>query len=287
MEKQLLIKNNLSCSINSLSITKDDLHKLFDILQEGANAAGDIEVTNFKKLAQTEEIYEENKKILRESFELKINLVSTDGQEFYGTIDDIFNSSNFPDQIKSIYIGSEIPLTVSYNYTPRNSFQLFLDFSKPRLFDLSFMPSQATPNDSKFTVQGYDSTWVHGVYKEFETFIKKLPSRLNWIHKQSIYDLLLWVLGLPFSFWLTYKVSDFISSTFGKFSIFVQSAAYVYVFLVSIILFGLLFHYARWVWPSVEYRDLKNIALKHRTILGIITLGILVAFICDLVKAIF
>ena len=88
---------------------------------------------------------------------------SIDGQELYGGIDEIFNSPNFPDQIKSIYVNSEIPLRQCYNYYPRNSLELFLDFSKLGLFNLSLLPSQETPNASNLAVQCYDSTWVHGV----------------------------------------------------------------------------------------------------------------------------
>ena len=287
MEKQPLIKNKLTCPITSLSIEKSDLSKLLQILQERSRTAGEIEVANFQQLDQTDEIYKENKKIVKDGFELKMTLLSPDGQEFYGTIDDVFNSPNFPDQIKSIFIGSQIPLQVSCSYYPRNSFQLFLDFSKPGLFNLSFLPSQATPNESNITVQGYDSTWVNGVYHEFNTFIKKHPSRFTWIHKHSVYDFLVWGFGLPFGFWTTYRLSNFLTNVFGKFSSFVQNAAYVYVFLASLIFFRLLFHYARWVWPLVEYRSPRNAALKHRVTLGIITLGIVTTLIYDLVKAIF
>ena len=287
MEKQPLIKNKLTRHITSLSIGKDDLRILFNILQERSNGAGEIELAKFQQLDQTDEIYEENKKIIRDGFELKMTLLSSDGQEFWGTIDDVFESPNFPDQVKSIFVGSEIPLTVSYNYYPRNSFQLFLDFSKPDLFNLSFLPSQATPNESNITVQGYDSTWVHGVYNEFNSFIKKSTSYFTWIHKHSVYDLLVWGFGLPFGFWTTYKLSNFLTNVFGEFSIFVQSAAYVYVFLVSLILFRLLFHYARWVWPLVEYRSSRNTALKHRLSLGAIMLSLISALIYDLFKSIF
>ena len=286
MEEQPLIKNKLTCSIASSSIEKSDLSKLLQILQERSCTAGEIEVANFQQLDQTNEIFEENKKILKDGYELKMTLLSPDGQEFYGTIDEVFNSPNFPDQIKSIFIGSEIPLQVSYGYYPRNSFQLYLDFSKPGLFNLSFLPSQATPNESNFTVQGYNASWAHGVYNEFSTFIKKHPSRLMWIHKHSVYDFLVWCFGLPFGFWISYRLSDVLTNVFGKFSSFVQNAAYVYVFVVSLILFRMLFHYARWVWPLVEYRSPRNAALKHRWALGIITLGTVTALICDLVKAI-
>ncbi len=286
-EKQDLIKNKLTFQIKSLSIGKEDLHKLLHILQERSNTACDIELADYEQLELTDQEYEANKEILKEGFELKITLLSPDGQEFYGTIDDVFNSPNFPDQIKSVFVGSEIPLKVGYNYYPRNSFQLFLDFSKPELFNMSFLPSLATPNESNIAVQGYDATWTHGVYHEFNTFIKKYPSRFTWIHKHSIYDFLLYIIGLPYGFWFCYKLSSLLTNIFGKFSSFVQSAAYVYVFLVALVLFRLLFHYSRWIWPLVEYSSPKNLAFKHRVTLTIITLGMASTLICDLIKAVF
>lgn len=288
MEQQKpLVRNRLIRKITSFSAVKDDLHRLFQILQERCHAAGEIEVANFKQMNQTDKVYEQNKKIIKEGFEFKLTVTSLDGQELWGGVNDIFDSPNFPDQVKSIYINSEILLRVPYNYYPRNSFELFLDFSKPEPFNLSFLPSQATPNESNIAVQGYDATWVHGVYNEFSNFIQKLPSRLTWLHKHSVYDLLVWGFGLPFGFWITYKLSDILNRIFGIFSNFVLSASYVYVFLASLILFRLLFHYARWVWPLIEYRSSSNRAQKHRITLGAITLGLVTMFIYDILKAIF
>jgi uncharacterized membrane protein YuzA (DUF378 family) len=283
-----LVRNKLSWKITSFSVDKtDDLKRLFQILQERCHAAGEIEVSNFKQMEQTAEEYEQNKRIIKEGFELKLTVASIDGQELYGGINEIFNSPNFPEQIKSIYVNSEIPLRVPYNYYPSNSIQLLLDFSKPELFNLSILPSQETPNASNITVQGSDATWVHGVFSESSNFIKRHPAKLTWLHKHSIYDLLVWGFGLPFGFWVTYKLSNILNSIFGKLHSIVQSATYVYVFIASLFLFSLLFRYARWVWPLIEYRSSSNIELKHRIILGAITIGLISKFIYDIIKAIF
>jgi hypothetical protein len=288
MENQKpIVRNKLTWKITSLSVDKHYLNNLFKILEERCRDAGEIEVSNFKQKEQSAEVYEQNKKTLREGFELKITLNSLDGQELWGGITDIFDSPNFPDQIKSMYVNSEIPLKIGYSYYPRNSFELLLDFSKPELFNLSLMPSQETPNASNITVQGLDATWVHGLFNEFTNFIKRHPSRLTWLHKHSVYDWLVWGFGLPFSFWASYKLSNIINSIFSKFSVFVQNAAYVYVFFASLTLFRMLFHYARWVWPLIEYRSSKNISQKHRIILGTITLGIVSMLIYDILKTIF
>lgn len=287
MEQKPIVRNRLTSKIFSFSASKEDLYKLFQVLEERSQAAGDIEVSNFKKLDQTDEVFEENKKTLKEGFNLKPTIISSDGKELWGNYKDIFDSPNFPYEIKSIYVNSEIPLKARYNYNPANSFVLFLDFSKPDLFNLSFLPSQATPNESNISVQGYDATWVHGVFNEFNSFVKKNPSKMTWLHKHSIYDLLVWGFGLPLGFWMAFRLSGILTKIFGGISPFLLSGSYVYVFFASLIIFRLLFHYARWVWPLVEHKSSKNKAIKHQIILGAITLGLVTTVIWDLIKIVF
>jgi len=278
------LRNKISKKIESCCLDRDELNKLCQILQERSSAAGDIEVMNFKQGDMTDEQYENEKKLLKEAFELRVTVVGIDGEEIYGSIVDVFKSPNFPDQINTLYINSDTILKAVYNWYPRNSLEVFLDFGKPGLFDFSLMPSQPTPNASNFTVTGYDVTWVNGVFNEVLKFIEKRPSALKWIHKHTIYDFLLWIFGFPFGFWVAYKSSNFISGFFGRFSIFVQSAAYVYVFLASLFLLRILFHYARWICPMVEYRSQRDRSIKHRFLLGTIFLGLIVAILYDLIK---
>jgi hypothetical protein len=287
MEKPSLLRNRLTRQIRSFSADKTNLEKILRVLQERSYAAADIELQHFKKGDLTAEKYKEDKKLLREGFELKLTLNGTDGQELYGSISELFNSPNFPDELTSIYVNSEIPLTTSYQYYPRNSFILFLDFTKPDIFDFSFMPSQATPNKSNITVTGYDATWVHGLFNEFNTFLDKRPSQFSWLHRHTVYDILLWVFGFPFGFWSAYKLSGVIQAVFGNVSIFVQSAAYVYIFFAALFLFRMLFHYARWICPLIEYKTQHNKSLKHRLFLGSITVGLIGKVVYDVIKASF
>lgn len=284
MEQKPQVRNRLTSKIISFTINKDDLHKLFLILQERSNDAGETEVSNYNPVNQSPEELSKNKKIIKEGFNLKPTIISADGRELWGYFEDIFNSPNFPDQIKSIYVNSEIPLKASYNYYPANSFELFLDFSKPDLFNLSLPSSQATQNASNISVQGYNATWTHGVFNEFNNFIKDHPSKFTWLHRHSVYDLLVWLGGLPFGFWISYRLSGTLNKIFGNVSSFILNCSYVYVFLASLIFFRLLFQYARWVWPLVEYQSLKNKSTKHQVIIGAITLGIVVTIIVDIIK---
>lgn len=82
-----------------------------------------------------------------------------------------------------------------------------------------------------------------------------------------MYDLLLFLVGIPFAFWMAYKLSGQIDSVFGGFSVFVQNGAYVFLFFLMLQVFRMLFHYARWIFPIVEYRGSNDAARKHRYIL--------------------
>lgn len=283
-KQESVISTKLTRQIRSFSGGKGDLRKLFKILNERNDSARDIEVANFKQLDQTAREYEENKQLLFDSFELKITVNGSDGSQLYGSVSEIFESPNFPERVQSVFSSSATVFEVRWNFTPRNQFKLFLDFSKPQLLDFSFLPSQATPNTSVFTLSGYDTTWVHGVFNEVKTFVDNHPARGAWLHKHSVYDLLLYVFGFPLAFWVVYKSSGYVARVFGGFSEFVKAACYVYVFLTSLIILRLLFHYARWLWPLVDYQTISDKATKHRVVLCTIVIGLITGLIYDLVK---
>lgn len=213
-------------------------------------------------------------------------MTGVDGRELLGPVEDTLRSSNFPEDLKSVFVSSDSILEGTYNYHPRNSVRLFLDFSRPDLLDFSVPPSRSTPNGSQVEVGGYDSTWVHGVFNEVNAFVRDHPLRMNWVHKNGIYDLLVWLIGLPLGFWLCYRLSASLNQLWGSQSTFLLSASYVYI--VLLVLFGtrLLFGYVRWVLPLVQYQSPRNEALKHQIILGAIIVGLVSTIIWDVIKAI-
>ncbi len=86
---------------------------------------------------------------------------------------------------------------------------------------------------------------------------------------------------------MAYRSSSILDKIFSGVSTFILNGAYVYIFLASLMIFRLLFHYSRWVWPLVEYKSARNKSVKHQVILGAITLGLLTTLIVDLIKLIF
>lgn len=267
-----IVRNKLSKKIGALSLDKDDLRKLLDILQQRAKTASEIEYKRFEE-KQVENL-EQVKHNVEICATLKITVVGFKSEELFGTIEDVFGSVSFPDSVKTIYVNSDVVYRANFNYYPCNHFQLYIDFSKPKVFDFSFQPSDRTPNDSEFIVQGDDSMWVNGVFHEIDAFVKDRPSKAPKIHRGSVYDILVWLVGLPLGFYVCnkYQQSPFLAS---QESSFLNNLAMTYFFFLSLFLLRVLFHYFRWVYPMIEYKSKRDQSAVHQAAVLSITLGIL------------
>ncbi len=283
-QNQAILTRELSQPIAACVFSKDDLKNLCEILQEWCSKASDEEIKHYRPLNRTPEQFGADITALKSGFELKVTVQGVDDERIYGTIPDVFNSPRFPNQVKTLYINSESDLRNLYNWYPRNRFALFLDFTKPELFNLSLLSSISTPNASNIHVSGLDSTWVSGVYSEVTNFIKEKRTRRGFFHRHSVYNLLMLFLGIPLTFWIAYKSSGLINRIFGEFSVFVQNGVYVCLCFLMLNLFKILFDYARWVFPLVEYKSTMGTARKHRLILGSLIIAIFGNFLYDLLK---
>lgn len=281
------VKNRLTQKVSSLSLNRDELKKLCDVLQERANGAAELELKAYTQGSQSDEDFKKDINTLKKGFILKVLIVSADGKELFGNIEDVFNSPNFPENVKSFVVDSENTLISLLNYYPRNSFKVLLDFSKPKVLDFSFMPSEETPNNSNFEVQGYDATWANGVFHEIVNYFKNKSTKLSVVHNHSIYDVLLWIMGLPLSFWVSFKASSYIEIIFANNSVFLRNAIYLYIFIATLIGFRIIFHYLRWVCPLVEYRTVQNKIKLHRTLLAALSITLFGTLLYDIIKFLF
>lgn len=279
-----VVKNRLRKPIDSLAINKEDLLRFLQILQERANSACDIECNHIESFIPAENL-EKSREDLRSCSPLKLTITGFDGEELFGSIEEVFESVSFPEKVKSLFVNSELIYKSRFNYIPRNRFDVFIDFSKPKVLDFSFTPSEKTPNDSTFCVEGFDNTWVNGVFSEVDKFFDKRSSSISGIHKNSIYDLIVWILGIPIGFWACYKIGSKIGNVFS--SSFMESALFVYIFFLSLFILRILFHYFRWLYPKIQYKTIKDLSLIHRGFFYVITTGIVGAFFYDIIKLIF
>lgn len=278
------ITNRASLEGISCSFDKPRLRRFLEILQERLSAAAEFEVSKFEKANQSDDEHEANKQLLRDGFIVRPTITGQNGQELYGNITEVFDSPNFPEEIRSVYVNSEIWLRSRYNYVPHNTIELFLDFSRPAIFDFSFLPSQKTPNETNIKVRGIDSTWVNGIFHEADAFIKENSSAAPWLHKHTVYDILVWLFGLPIGFWVCFKASAMLPSAEGGIQ-FLVAAVYVYLFMATLVGIRALFHYARWVFPIAEFIHPRSKLLVHRAILGALVLALFGSVIYDVAKA--
>ena len=286
-ENLAILTRELSQPVAACVFSKGDLENLCEILQEWCSKALDEEIKHYSQLEQTSEQFLSGIASLKSGFQLKVTVQGADDERVYGTIPDVFNSPRFPHQIKTLYINSASDLRNLYNWVPRNRFEMFLDFTKPEFsFHLSLSLSISTPNASNVLVSGLDSTWVSGVYGEIASFIEKNKNRRKFFHRHGVYDLFLFLLGFPLAFSIAYKLSGLVNKIFGIFSVFVQNGAYVFIFAVVLYGFRILFSYARWMFPIVEYKNSTSNVRQHRYILGGLILAILGNFLYDLLKLI-
>ena len=283
-QNQAILTTELSEQIAACAFSKADLQALCERLQEWGDKASEEEIKHYQPLDRTPEQLLADVASLREGFKIKVTMQGIDDERIFGTIAAVFNSPRFPDKVKSLYINTQQNLKDLYNWLPRNHFQLLLDFTKPEIFNLSLSPSGSTPNASSIRVSGLDSTWVNGVYSEVTNFIKRKETRRRFLHRHSIYDWLILCGGFPFAFSIAYKLSGLINSLFGEHSGILKSAAYVYVFYFSLLLFRMLFDYARWIFPIVEYKESTDTAQKHRAILVLLVLGVFGNLLYDVLK---
>ena len=285
-QNQAILTTELLQQITACAFSREDLKELCEILQESSDVAAKEEVNHYMPLNRTPEEISSDIALLKLGFELKVTVQGIDDQRLYGTISDVFNSPRFPDKVKDLYIDSAQYLRDFQNWYPRNRFELFLDFTKPELFNLSLSPSRSTPNASHILVEGRNSDWVNGVYRKVTEFIRKRKTHRWVFHRHSIYDLLIPCGCFPFAFSMAFKFSGLINNWFSG---ILQSVAYVYVFYLSLLSFRILFDYARWIFPIVEYKGATNTARKdaaqrHRIFLYALLLAVSGNFFYDAIK---
>lgn len=283
VEQDLAVKIHLKKPTISCSLDRDELRRLAEILQERANAARDLELATFHPEGLAPEELERQRNLLRDSFTLKFTIMGSDGRELFGTIREVFESPNYPEEVTSLFVASDNTLRAVHNYYPRNAFRLFLYFARPAVFDFRILPGLDTPNASNLEVEGYDPTWANGVFREIDAFLESKPSKFSIVHRHTIYDLVLYPIGIPIAFWVCHKASSIVQGLVTE-SGFLQNSLYVYMFAASLILFRILFHYVRWVFPVVEYRAPTSHPLLHRTVLATLLLTVFGSFLYDVLK---
>lgn len=270
--------------LRGFAVSRDDLLKLYRLLQQLADEAGEKEVATFTLgEGQTQKNLQKSIDAAKSLFKVVVK-IETEKQDILSqSSEEIFKNPDFPENISRIEFDTGSAFSDHVKLEPKHRIYFLLDFRKYGEAGVGTQPAQATPNDSGFTVVGEDSNWVHAAKSRIDNFFdtKKNEKRM-WIHKEGIYDYLLIFVGTIFIAWTMSKsvpvIDDWLTVK-GKIYVY---GGYLFVFLFSLRFFLFMFNYVRFIWPVMELTGVTNVSKIHRGIWATISLGIIAAVIKDL-----
>jgi len=165
----------------------------------------------------------------------------------------------------------------------QNRVTLMLDFSRPAILDFTKLPTYATPNTSNFQIVAALEPWFTTLNTRLTQLFEDRRTGFNWLHQQGVYDIFLFLVGLPFALWLDYRCEPLIDQL--KVPTVLASGLYVYAFIAALFLFRGIFDYSRWVFPKIEMQTNASPPLRHRAVWLAIMIAVFGGAIWDALKA--
>lgn len=276
-----------SCKVNPKV-----LKKLCDDLNEFCKEAADKEVSKLQQGNLTAADFNQLTDAVRNSYKIHIEVVGSKGEYFASTQTSVLDEDQLPPAVDRITLDSSFVYRSFFKNDPPNSIRIIFDFRKPPLFDFVSNPSLSTRNDSFIQVTGQSDSWVSGVYESIMSKLKSHSTKRYWLHRQSIYDLLLWIFVLPLAFWNLNKIFSAYPTLTENVSSVLLIFGHIYFFIAVLFLFRAFFNYGRWLFPYVELdTPPQSVSAKHRIFFVTLSLGIIYALSKDfalwVIKALF
>jgi hypothetical protein len=271
-------------SIPSCRFRTDDLVRIYNIINERQIEYGATVVALLYKLPdETPETFEARRQRVSRSFYTTVNVTGANNEVVTGSGVEFLTSVNIPEDIRTVYFSTiHGPGTAGIGEAMlRSKVTLLLDFSKP--IDLTGNPSFATANTSSLTIWSWTESWFTAVHTRLMQLFASRRTGFDWLHRPTIYDVLLMVVGLPFAFWINFRLGPLIDRVAT--APIINAALYVYCFFVGLYIFRALFGYSRWVFPKLEIAEANSAPLKHRAIWTVVMLAVFSSAIWDAIKA--
>lgn len=281
-----IYKNSFRSGIlPSCKLDLDYFRKIARIVQELSNEAAEYEIATLKRESfKSEDLFNNAKKQMLSLYRIQILMRTAKGETIISQDVSIFDEENLPDYISYISMDSSSLYEFTINRRPHNSIKIDFDFSKPQIFDLKTKPSLATINSSQFNISGKNETWVQGSYKRILSSIEAKRTNRSWLHKNNIYDLILWFFYMPTLIFNLVRYEKYFAEYFQKIPAILEVFVYIYLFIISLFIFLILFKYMRWIFPYIEIKTTTtNSSTKHRYFLSVIIGGIFLNLISNLI----
>ena len=265
----------------SVVVSIEDIKRVYSRLAGHVAEQAEREISALKKGEnQSDEDFENYKTLVREqAFRVTVTIKGADGTTYYGETEDAFDSPNRPDKVTYVYITNTTAYKVFAKVDPTNSFELYLDFSKPPLLDGNNPVSSPTVNVSHLNVNGDRDSWVAAISDAVMGVLDNRKTQRSALHGAFVYDYGLLLFGFPLGFYLCWRFSSLIDFYFDSISPFLSAAVYLYVVMIALWAYRIFFGYTKWAFPRCELLENKDSAKKHRAFWYVIMLGIIVNLI--------
>jgi hypothetical protein len=271
-------------SIGACKLRTGDLKRLYRLINEKQIEAGNNVLSGLWQTPQeTVEQFQERYGRVKDAFVTTVQIKGFNAEVVTGIGEAFFDSPLLPERFSSIEYDTSFSVRAQLNATPNDSASVFLDFTRPRIFD-RVLPSEPTPNKSNWVVSGQTEAWSTSLSTRLEQFFSERQTKVDWLHRSNTYDGLLIVMGLPLALWGAYRIGRPISARLHL-PTAVETGLYVYAFFFSLGLFRWMFSYARWVFPKVELASEQSGAGKHRAVWATAAIGVLACAVWDAIKA--
>lgn len=227
-----------------------------------------------------QKILDDEKALVRQHMEVTVSVWGDKGE--YSSIvpyavEQVLNKNQLPARIKQIQIDNWNKYQALAKKKPMHQFTVILDFSSTPVFDFSMNVSNATGNSSSINVFGINDIWVKGALAKTAQLVERRTLSLSgFLHRKNVYDFFLWVLIVPALLanfhMIDGRLTGFLKSTGSG----LNTIIYLALFLYALILYKIVFTYARWLLPYLELEEqpYARQALQ-RGILGTLAVGAL------------
>lgn len=271
-------------AISSCSLAADDLRKLYAILERRANEASTYEIgTLIQQAGQTAEQFAQAKEAARILLKLAATVYSSSGDWIGNTTGDALADSNLPDSISQIVYDSAFLYRAQLRVEPQNSFTVILDFSRTHVLDLTNLSMVPDPNKSSARISGANDAWVKATHDDLFHFFRERKTARGWLYFQFAYDFLVWFIGLPAALAAVYRIGSWTKPKLNL-PISVAAPLYVMFFLLCLLIFRVVFNYAKWVFPKLEGPNRRAWPAFHKVVLGIAGASIISLIIESIVR---
>jgi hypothetical protein len=267
--------------LRGYSFDLEDMKRIFSALKVFTDKERETFLTQVTQPSgmKDEEFAQKKEKIRDNAFKVTVTIFGADGENRFGSSEQLFDPANLPAIIRGVYMTNRTAYQGMFGREPTNNFQVNISFEKPSLFDWSLVLSAPTPNISNLTVKSFDMTFANAIVATVMKVVTRKKKRFALLHAPYSYDVGLWFFGMPLLLYWSARLMSKFPTTSGFADLKVP--VWIYLTVVGIFSYKFLFLYSKWAFPINVLAYNNDSAARHRTFLFVSVTGLIGSALFD------